>query len=110
MVVAGGDPAFHWPFAALSGVVASRAPRRVRRTLVEGACEAARSGNRSRRFLFWLAAARAASLQWNRLAVPLKGNALVPAPRPTGIIHPADSSWMDYALVCAPYIRGTRRK
>src|SRR5258708_3653742 len=51
MVVASGDLAFHWPFAALSGVVASRAPRRVRRTLVDGACDAARSGNRSRRFL-----------------------------------------------------------
>src|SRR4029077_3664101 len=53
MVVAGGDPAIHRPLAVPQGIVASRAPRRVRRTLVEGACEAARSGNRSRRFLFW---------------------------------------------------------
>src|SRR5215472_363903 len=51
MVVMGGDPVVHWPFAAPSGVVASRAPRRVRRTLVEGACEAARLGNWPRRFL-----------------------------------------------------------
>ena len=36
------------------GVVASRAPRRVRRTLDEGACEAARPGNWSRRFLLWM--------------------------------------------------------
>src|SRR5690348_5131638 len=51
MVVAGGDPAVLRPLAALQRVVASRAPRRVRRTLVEGACEAARPGNWSRRFL-----------------------------------------------------------
>src|SRR5262249_17532014 len=30
--------------------------------------------------------------------VPLIGNALALAPGPTGIIHPSDSSWMDYAL------------
>src|SRR5262245_37578596 len=33
MVTAGGDPAIHRPLAALQRVVASRAPRRVRRTL-----------------------------------------------------------------------------
>src|SRR5260370_24536594 len=68
MVVAGGDPAFHWPFAAPSGVVASRAPRRVRRTLVDGACEAARSGNRSRRFLLW----RGQATPGNRLIRPIR--------------------------------------
>src|SRR6201989_3560836 len=64
MVVASGDLAVHWSLAALSGVVASRAPRQVRRTLVEGACEAARLGNRSRRFL--LRASPRSSVQWPR--------------------------------------------
>src|SRR3954469_9974993 len=52
MVVAGGDPAVHRPLAVPQGIVASRAPRRVRRTLGEGACEAAKPGNWFRRFLF----------------------------------------------------------
>src|SRR3954469_11874426 len=53
MVVAGGDPAVHRPLAVPQGIVASRAPRRVRRTLGEGACEAAKPGNWFRRFLLW---------------------------------------------------------
>src|SRR5206468_4958996 len=32
----------------------------------------------------------AASFDWKRIALP---------PRPMGIIHPAGSSWMDYALM-----------
>src|SRR5204863_112351 len=52
MAVAGGDPVFLRPLAAPQGVVASRAPRRARRTLDDGACEAAKPGNWFRRFLF----------------------------------------------------------